>query len=104
MHEYRPFDVVKEVVWNLFVYVLYYIYCFVMLLLVHFMLYRFIKSMQWTVRDIAVCAVCGNVDYGSAYWRAYQEKKQALNKRQGMKFVPLPIFLSNLPKKSSITS
>ncbi len=58
MHEYRPFDVVKEVVWNLFVYVLYYIYCFVMLLLVHFMLYRFIKPMQWTVRDIAVYALC----------------------------------------------
>ncbi len=29
-----------------------------MLLLVHFMLYRFIKSMQWTVRDIAVYALC----------------------------------------------
>lgn len=57
MHGYKPRDIVKEVVWNLFVYVLYYAYCFIMLLLVHFMLYRFIKSMHWTVRDIAIYAI-----------------------------------------------
>ncbi len=56
MHEHKPLDVVKEVVWNLFVYVLYYVYCFIMLLITHFILYRFIKSMNWTVRDIAVYA------------------------------------------------
>lgn len=56
MNRIKPFDVVKEVVWNLFVYVLYYIYCFIMLLIIHFILYRFIKSMNWTVRDIAIYA------------------------------------------------
>ncbi len=56
MQGYKPRDIVKEVVWNLFIYVLYYVYCFIMLLIVHFILYRFIKSMDWTVRDIAVYA------------------------------------------------
>ncbi len=56
MQEHKSPDVIKKVVWNLFVYVLYYVYCFIMLLIVHFILYRFIKSMDWTVRDIAVYA------------------------------------------------
>ena len=53
MREYKPLDIVKEVVWNLFIYVLYYVYCFIMLLIAHFILYRVIKSMDWTLRDIA---------------------------------------------------
>ncbi len=57
MHEYKPRDIVKEVVWNLFIYVLYYAYCFIMLLIVHFVLYRFIKAMSWTLRDVAVYAL-----------------------------------------------
>lgn len=57
MQEYKPIDIVKEVVWNLFIYVLYYAYCFVVLLIAHFVLYRFIKSMHWTLRDIAVYAL-----------------------------------------------
>lgn len=57
MEKYKPMDLVKEVVWNLFVYVLYYAYCFVMLLIVHFLLYRFIPAMQWTLKNIAVYAL-----------------------------------------------
>jgi len=57
MHEYKPLDIIKEVVWNLFIYVLYYMYCFVVLLIAHFILYRFIKSMQWTLRDVAIYAL-----------------------------------------------
>lgn len=57
MKEYKPLDIIKEVVWNLFIYVLYYIWCFVMLLIVHFLLYRFIESMKWTVPDIALYAL-----------------------------------------------
>lgn len=57
MHKYEPIDIVKEVVWNLFIYVLYYAYCFIVLLIAHFILYRFIKAMQWTLRDIVIYAL-----------------------------------------------
>ena len=57
MNEHKSSDIVREVVWNLFVYVLYYIYCFVMLLIVHFLLYRFIPAMNWTLKNIAIYAL-----------------------------------------------
>ena len=57
MNEHKRQDIVKEIVWNLFVYALYYVYCFVMLLIVHFVLYRFISAMNWTLKTIAVYAL-----------------------------------------------
>lgn len=57
MKEYKPLDIIKEVVWNLFIYVLYYIWCFVMLLIIHFLFYRLIPAMKWTVPDIALYAL-----------------------------------------------
>ncbi len=61
MNEHKAVDIVKEVAWNLFVFVLYYAYCFVMLLIAHFLLYRFIKSMNWTLRDIAIYALIASI-------------------------------------------
>lgn len=61
MNEHKAVDIVKEVAWNLFVFVLYYAYCFVMLLIAHFLLYRFIKSMSWTLRDIAIYALIASI-------------------------------------------
>lgn len=61
MNEHKAVNIVKEVAWNLFVFVLYYAYCFVMLLIAHFLLYRFIKSMNWTLRDIALYALIASI-------------------------------------------
>ena len=61
MNEHKAVDIVKEVAWNLFVFVLYYAYCFVMILIAHFFLYRFIKSMNWTLRDIALYALIASI-------------------------------------------
>ena len=57
MNEKKPLDIVKEVAWNLLVYVLYYIYCFVMLMIFHFIAYRVIDSLDWEIRDIAAYAL-----------------------------------------------
>lgn len=57
MNEKKPIDIVKEVVWNLVVYVLYYIYSFVVLMIFHFCTYRFIESIDWTVPEIAQYAL-----------------------------------------------
>lgn len=56
MNGHRRLDIVKEIAWNLLVYVLYYAYCFVMLLIFHFFAYRFIDGLDWTLRTIAVYA------------------------------------------------
>lgn len=52
MDSKKPFDIVKEVVWNLLVYAMYFVYCFVVLLIFHFCTYRFIDAIDWTMQDI----------------------------------------------------
>lgn len=50
--KHKRLDIVKEVAWNLVIYVLYYIYCIVILLIFHLLAYRFLE-LEWTLRTIA---------------------------------------------------
>lgn len=59
MDRKKPLDVVKEVVWDLVLYALYYAYSFFILILFHFFTYRFIDSLDWTLRTIASYAFVG---------------------------------------------
>ncbi|MBQ9120498.1 MAG: hypothetical protein IJY09_10690 [Lachnospiraceae bacterium] len=56
MNERTPLDMVKEIAWNLLVYVLYYIYSFVVLMIFHFCAFRVLK-LEWTVPDIVKYAL-----------------------------------------------
>lgn len=60
MKEHKPIDLVKEIAWNLLIYVLYYIWSFIVLLIFHFLTYRNLLRLlqvQWTVKTIAVYAL-----------------------------------------------
>lgn len=56
MDRHKRIDLVKEIAWNLVVYVMYFLYCFVMLLIFHFLAYRFIK-LDWSLKTIGVYAL-----------------------------------------------
>lgn len=57
--KHSKFDIIKEIIWTLFLYVLYYGYCFVMLMLIHLITYS-IFDLNWTIKTILIAAFAGS--------------------------------------------
>ncbi len=59
MNDHKKIDTIKEIVWNLLVYVVYFGYCTVMLLLFHLLTYS-ILHLQWTIKTILILGLIGS--------------------------------------------
>lgn len=59
MGDHKKLDSLKEIIWNLLIYVLYYGYCVVILLFFHLLTYSFIHW-NWTIQKILIYALIGS--------------------------------------------